>query len=144
MKGKQVVGKDGDMRKITIAFRPRDGRFEVADAAIRKDPEFLPDVTDLWNGPRPKPQIRRDLMNALRDKGRIVDEHYEDAVESNLDRAYSIVDYSFPTDGFIQPQSGGKGVFVQISAVERAGLRSLNGPAKTRTLRAKRSGIPFF
>jgi len=28
--------------------------------------------------------------------------------------------------GFIQPQGGGKDVFVQISAVERAGLSSLN------------------
>ena len=28
--------------------------------------------------------------------------------------------------GFIQPQGGGKNVFVHISAVERAGLGSLN------------------
>jgi len=97
IRGVEVVGKDGATRKITIAFRPRDGRFEVADAAIRNDPEFLPNVTELWNGMRPKPQIRRDLMNALRDKGRAVDEKYEDAVERNIDRAHAITDYRFPT-----------------------------------------------
>ena len=97
MRGVEVVDKDGSTRKISIAFRPRDGRFEVADAAIRNDPEFLPNVTELWNGTRPKPQLRRDLINALRDKGRAVDEKYEDAVERNLDRAHSIADYRFPT-----------------------------------------------
>jgi hypothetical protein len=97
MKGVGVTGKDGAMRRITIAFRPRDGKFEVADAAIRNDPEYLSNVTELWNGTRPKPQIRRDLMNALRDRGRVVDEKYEDAVERNLDRAHAIGDYRLPT-----------------------------------------------
>lgn len=97
MRGIEVVGKDGTLRNITIAFRPRDGRFEVADAAIRNDPEFLPNATELWNGTRSKPQIRRDLVNALRDKGRVVDEQYEDAAERNLDRAHAIADYRFPT-----------------------------------------------
>jgi hypothetical protein len=97
IQGVEVVGKDGATRKITIAFRPCDGRFEVADAAIRNDPEFLPNVTELWNRTRGKPQIRRDLMNALRDKGRAIDEKYEDAVERNLDCAHAITDYRFPT-----------------------------------------------
>jgi hypothetical protein len=85
------------MRKITIAFRPRDGRFEVAGAAIRNDLEFLPNVTELWDGRRLMPQIRRDLINALRDKGRAVDDKYADAVDRNLGRAHAITDYRFPT-----------------------------------------------
>ena len=97
MRGVEVVGKDGATRKITIAFRPRDGRFEVADAAIRNDPEFLPNVTELWDGRRLTSQIRRDLINALRDKGRAVDDNYEDAVDRNLGRAHAITDYRFPT-----------------------------------------------
>ena len=97
MRGVDVVGKDGASRKITIAFRPRDGRFEVADAAIRNDPEFLPNVTELWAGRRLPVQIRRDLINALREKGRAVDDKYEDAVDRNLGRAQAISDYRFPT-----------------------------------------------
>lgn len=97
MQGADIVGKDGETRKVSIAFRPRDGRFEVADAAIRRDPEFLPNVTELWTGSRQKSQIRRDLLNALRDRGRIVDASYEDAVERNLERAHGIGDYRFPT-----------------------------------------------
>jgi hypothetical protein len=97
MKGKQVVGKDGEIRKITMAFRPRDGLFQVADAANRKDPEFVADATDIWNGTRSKPQIRRDLIKALRERGRDIDDRYEEAVEFNLDRAGSIADYRFPT-----------------------------------------------
>ena len=44
--------------------------------------------------------------------------------------------------GFIQPDDGGADVFVHISAVERAGLRSLNeGQTVTYELeRDKRSG----
>jgi len=97
MRGEEVIGKDGEKRRIAIAFRPRDGRFEVADAAIRNDPEFLPDVAELWNGKRARHQIRKDLMNGLRDKGRVVDEEYEEAVELNLERAHALSDYRFPT-----------------------------------------------
>jgi hypothetical protein len=96
-RGQEVRGRDGKRRNITIAFRPRDGRFEVADAAIRSDPEYLPNVTELWDGKRSGAQIRRDLLNGLRDKGRAVDQTYEDAVERNLEIARSIEYYRFPT-----------------------------------------------
>ena len=42
--------------------------------------------------------------------------------------------------GFIQPQDGGKDVFVHISAVERAGLGSLNEGQKVKYEIAKDRG----
>jgi CspA family cold shock protein len=54
----------------------------------------------------------------------------EDFCSSDLetDVATGTVKWFNPTKGygFIQPQGGGKDVFVHISAVERAGLSSLN------------------
>ncbi len=96
MRGVEVVGKDGDRRKVRIAFRPRDGRFDVSDAANRNDPEYLANLTDLWDGTRSKPTIRREIMNAVRDHGRAVDDAYEEAMERNLDRAAAIAEYRFP------------------------------------------------
>jgi len=50
IKGKEVTFHDFSKGRIRIGFRPRDGRFEVSDAAIEKDPEFLPDITSIWVG----------------------------------------------------------------------------------------------
>jgi hypothetical protein len=97
MRGIEIQGKDGEKRPITIAFRPQDGRFEVCDAAIRKNPEFLPNITELWRGPRTKAQIRKDMLKALEERGRIIDDAYRDAMDMNLDRAQGITNYRFPT-----------------------------------------------
>jgi hypothetical protein len=48
MKGAQITFKGFTKGRIGIAFRPRDGKFEVTDAAIAKDPEYLPNITALW------------------------------------------------------------------------------------------------
>ena len=51
-----------------------------------------------------------------------------------IEMAHGSVKWFNPTKGygFIQPQAGGKDVFVHISAVERAGLSTLNVRAAPR------------
>ena len=46
--GRPVLARTFREQHIRIAFHPVDETFEVADAAIRKDPEFVPDITALW------------------------------------------------------------------------------------------------
>ena len=50
LQGKPVVRDDYTPQNIHISFRPRDAAFEVTDAAIRRDPEFIPDISKLWAG----------------------------------------------------------------------------------------------
>lgn len=46
--GESVVREDYSESRVRLAFRPKDEHFAVADAATDKNPEFLPDATELW------------------------------------------------------------------------------------------------
>lgn len=49
IKGIPVVRENYDSERIEIAFNPLLGKFEVADAAIRKDRSFIPSVSKVWS-----------------------------------------------------------------------------------------------
>ena len=49
VKGIPVVRKDYQQESIEIAFNPLFERFEVADAAIRRDKSFIPNISSLWS-----------------------------------------------------------------------------------------------
>jgi hypothetical protein len=49
MKGVAVVREDYRTENIYIAFNPLAEKFEVTDAAIRKDPEFIHDISQVWS-----------------------------------------------------------------------------------------------
>jgi hypothetical protein len=44
-----VLRQDFSAEKIEIAFNPLEERFEVADAAIRRDKTFIPSISVLWD-----------------------------------------------------------------------------------------------
>ncbi|WP_344491209.1 GmrSD restriction endonuclease domain-containing protein [Glycomyces endophyticus] len=46
--GREVLKKDYTRTRITIAFRPTDATFEVANAATRNDPEFVNDISRVF------------------------------------------------------------------------------------------------
>ncbi|MCU1286292.1 MAG: hypothetical protein JWO13_2642 [Acidobacteriales bacterium] len=47
--GKQVLTKDYEQVRITIAFNPLEHRFEVANPAIQKDSAWIPDIAQVFD-----------------------------------------------------------------------------------------------
>jgi len=48
LRGKPVVDDNYRQVQLEIAFRPTDGRFAVSDAAIKRDPEYIANISTLW------------------------------------------------------------------------------------------------
>ena len=94
LKGKPVVNEDYEPYRINIAFRPRDALFEVTDAAIRRDPEFIHDISQLWAGEVTRTRFVRDFIARLR-QTHDVNEDEGDSLSESIDRLYDIQDYPF-------------------------------------------------
>lgn len=49
VKGVSVIRENFSEEKIVIAFHPIDEKFVVADAAIKRSPEYVHNISDIWN-----------------------------------------------------------------------------------------------
>lgn len=94
IKGISVVRKDYSQERIYIAFRPRDQKFEVTDAAIHRDPEFISDISQLWSGSLARNRFVKGFLKRLRDH-RPLDEDEEDELSEYIDRLYDLQNYPF-------------------------------------------------
>ncbi|MEV4242124.1 DUF262 domain-containing protein [Streptosporangium canum] len=93
MKGMEVLREDYSTARIRIAFRPSDETFAVTDAAIEKDPEFIPDISVLWTTDKFH-QTVRDFLDHLATK-REVDQPERDCLAEAIDRLRGLNDYMF-------------------------------------------------
>lgn len=94
LKAQPVVRGDYSSQRLYIAFRPRDAKFEVADAAIHRDPEFIADISQLWSGVVSRRRFERDFLDRLR-KYREVSDEEEDRLSEAIDHLYDLQNYPF-------------------------------------------------
>jgi hypothetical protein len=93
MTGAKIVRDDYSETRIRIAFRPTDATFAVADAAIDKDPEFIPDISALWI-PGERRNVVRGFLRRLSDK-RELTETETDQLDEAISRVHDLRDYPF-------------------------------------------------
>jgi hypothetical protein len=93
MTGVPVVRKDFTEGRIRIAFCPAERRFEVTDAAIEKDPEFIADITDVWRNFRET--TRRYTGRLSEHRGEALNDEEEERLEAAIDRLRDIQHFPF-------------------------------------------------
>ncbi|MPZ56476.1 MAG: DUF262 domain-containing protein [Rhizobiales bacterium] len=93
-RGKPVLDADYRTRPIAIAFRPRDGKFEVTDAAIRRDPEWVADISELWASGKPVYQLVKGFLQSISAKSPLTEQEEADVAHS-LDRLFDLQKYPF-------------------------------------------------
>ncbi len=94
LKGLPVLRDNYKHDRIYIAFRPKDQKFEVADAATVRDPEFIPDISALWSGDIPRNRFVKDYFRKLRES-HDVSEAEEDRLSEAIDQLYDLQNYPF-------------------------------------------------
>lgn len=94
LKGIQVVRSNYQKERIYIAFRPSDQIFEVTDATIRRNPEFISDISELWSGNKPRNRFVKDFLARL-SESRPISEEEEDDLSEAIDRLYDLQTYPF-------------------------------------------------
>ena len=92
--GSAVLTKDFEERRIRLAFRPSDETFEVTDAAIERDPEFVADITVLWEDGY-RSTVRRFLNRLSESRGAELSSAEEDRLEERVDRVRDLRDFRF-------------------------------------------------
>ena len=89
-----VVRKDYRQERVYIAFRAKDQKFAVTDAAIRRDPEFISDISQLWSGSLSRNRFVKQFLRSL-SEARPLGADEEDELSENIDRLYDLQNYPF-------------------------------------------------
>lgn len=89
MTGTPVVDENYRERELRLAFRPRDGQFDVPSAATETDPEYLPDVTAVFKASASRRIVNDFLERLALARGTIADDEADRLAEA-IDRLGSI------------------------------------------------------
>jgi uncharacterized protein with ParB-like and HNH nuclease domain len=98
--GSPVLTNRYQQKQIRIAFRPEDETFEVASAAIKRDPEYIADISTLW-ADKFRSTVRAFLAKLGAHRGAALDNgsgdwsDEQDVLEERIDRVRDLRDFRF-------------------------------------------------
>ena len=99
LKGIAVVRSNYDSEHIEIAFRPLDGKFEVADASIRRSSEWIPNISKALSANTSQYTVVGDFINNLskarEENGKTLSPEERNECEQSLQNLFGINGFPF-------------------------------------------------
>lgn len=94
VKGKEIINAENEKQFIRISFNPLTEDFAVADAAKEKDPEWLTNISEIWNSEDGEHAFISDYIDKLEDVREVASSERRE-IGKNLGKLSSIREYHF-------------------------------------------------
>ena len=94
VKDKPVVKENFESEKICIAFNPLDECFEVADAAVRRNKAFIPDISCVWESKSDVFEVVDNYLVGLRVSRDVTDEEIR-RIRKSIVNLQSLLSFPF-------------------------------------------------
>jgi hypothetical protein len=90
----EVLRESFEKEKIQIAFNPLEERFEVADAAIKRDKAYIPDISIVWDKDNSILEIIRDYLGDIQENRELSDTEKKE-IETRILRLQKLLGFPF-------------------------------------------------
>ena len=94
IKGKKVLRQDYAEESINIAFNPLEERFEVTDAAVRRDKAFIPDISCVWDENSGIFELVENYLEELQ-KSRDVTPEEKKSIQNSIQKLNQLITFPF-------------------------------------------------
>ncbi len=95
-KGKEIIRENYTKEKIIISFKPLEEKFEIPDAASKRSPEYLQNISDIWADNANLFKITNSFIARLK-QNRTISEKEEEAIQNNIQKLKNLESYPFST-----------------------------------------------
>ena len=94
IRGAEVMRANFKRERIQIAFNPLSERFDVVDAAIRKDKSFIPDISVMWQPGTKLISFAKAFIEGVEQTRELSDADRE-TIEESIGKLYNLPQYQF-------------------------------------------------
>ena len=89
-----VLRENFESEQIHISFNPLEERFEVADAAIRRDKSFIPSISLLWNDNTDFFEVVENYLEGLSSSREVTVEESK-AIKKSISKLQELISFPF-------------------------------------------------